>query len=211
MRKFFKNLSATLLAALLLSASISIPTFAASEKNFSIPESKDCSLTISNVVEEKTIGEYKIYVANAPVTVTFTGKGLGRESVWLMPDAEIISEKYFDEGLIYEDVTFKVKKYTYFGATEVFDEVTQEPDETQEISYLTGNYAEITKPGFYFVKGSAPATAGTSVWLQVTGDTTAPVTNEPTVVSAAPTASKVLVNSKPVSFSGIPKHYAHFV
>lgn len=139
----------------------------------------------------------------APVTVTFHGDTLCRESI------EYYSEGTFENGILHlpesgESVRFAVKNYTYIGETEVHDELTEEMWDIGV--YVTGNYATLTDPGYYLVLAGPEAAVPTQVYIQVVDSSTGETSDQPAApaepkpVSAIPTKSRVLVNGKEVAF-----------
>jgi hypothetical protein len=195
MRRILKNVSVILGVAVLVLATLSITALAAGEKRVDIGESSGCYVTVSNVVEEKTAGYYPLYIAASPVTIKFNGDGFSREFIYFIPQGKL-QDGEFEWGDSSEEVKFTVKKYTTYGSKEVFDELLQECEDMPY--YVSGNYATLTKPGYYTVNGAPEAAAGTTFIVQVTGKPSAE--SEPQVLTARPTASKVLVNGKAVSF-----------
>ncbi|NLZ53000.1 MAG: hypothetical protein GX892_07625 [Thermoanaerobacteraceae bacterium] len=189
MHKLFKQISLLLVVLTLISLSVST-AFAAEEKRIDIEDSKNCYITVSGVVDERQIESYTLYIVSAPSTVKFYGDGLSRQSILYLPEAKIQNNE-FVWGNKEEEVKFVVKKYKYYGDDKVYDEAQQMPEDMPY--YVSGNYAVLTKPGYYVVNGAPEAVAGTTFIIQVT-DAAA------VEQLAKPTTSKVLINGKAISF-----------
>lgn len=194
MNRLFRKISLFLVITILFSLVIPAAAFAASEKRVDI-EGTSAYVIISNVVEEKTVESYPLFVANAPVTVKFDGGSLGRQLVEYSTDGKL---KDGDFTGSFEEIKFDVEKYIIFvdGVEKAVDNLPKDYD--NEYKYQAGNYATLSKPGYYLVNGAPLAEAGETFIIQVTGDI--PVVTKPEILSALPTASKVLVNGKAVSF-----------
>jgi len=194
--KLFKGISLSIVLSFLMAVLVS-PAFAAEEFRVKVPGAGERYVAVSNVVDKKP--DIGLLVANAPATVTFHGNNLALERVTFFATGELKDGRlHFDgEG---EPVTFDVKKYTNPGQTEELDALVTAPLDIPE--YVTGNYATLSKPGYYVVVAAPEAIAPAVFTIQVTaqagGET--PATPEPVTVAAAPTASRVLVNGTPVSF-----------
>jgi hypothetical protein len=121
-----------------------------------------------------------LYIASESVTVTFNGDDLSMEFIECFTDAELKGDNITvnnSQGL----VKFEVQKYVYSGNSQEFDELVQAPEDIPV--YLTGNYAKLSKPGYYLVVAGPGAQ-----------------NNTPVTLSALPTASSVVVNGKAISF-----------
>jgi len=156
-------------------------------------------MTITNVVEQVP-AEVPLYIAESPVTVTFYGEGLCRETVEYYTQGEVTDYGITLDGFV-DYVPFAVKNYTYFGETEVHDALAEPPEDL--VVYVSGNYVTLTEPGYYVVTAAPEAAVGAEVVIQITSEA-APepaVTPDPAVVSAVPTPSKVLVNGQEISFA----------
>jgi hypothetical protein len=169
MKKLFVSTFSFIMAASLILSTWSLRAFASDEKRINVEGGKDCYITISNVVEEKTLESYPLLIANAPVTVKFVGTNLSRESIEFSTDEKLKDGKLDGN---FEQVKFTVKKYTPYGSNQVYDELTQSPEDM--VCYITDNYAVLTKPGYYFVNAAPEAFIGSSVIIQVTEGKAAP-------------------------------------
>lgn len=215
MRKISKKISVVLALILMVTSFASMTASAASEKRIDIAGSKGSYITISNVIEEKDLEFYpfKLYHANAPVTVKFEGGSLARQSIMYMPNGKIQNGEFI-WGENYEEVKFDVKKYVLYSyedgnTNEVKETVVDSiPDDYynnyfEVYGFAAGNYAILSKPGYYFINGAPEAEEGKSFIIQIGGETseeTSQVTEESNTLAAIPTSSKVLVNGKEVSF-----------
>lgn len=179
------------------------------EKAIDIADTEGYYIDISDVKEEKAAGSDTIYVTDTPVTITFYGEGLNRQSIYYLSDAKVDGSG-FVWGENSEKVAFTVKKYyPSLESGDTFNELVKEPENIPY--YLHGNYAVLTKPGYYSITGSMEASAGTTVIVQVTGNAASTPKEEPApapsnpvepavTVQATPTSSKVLVDGKAVAF-----------
>ncbi|RXT02843.1 hypothetical protein [Ammoniphilus sp. CFH 90114] len=149
------------MVVMLFSLTVSMSALAVSEKRVegSIEETKGMYVTISNVIKMKEASEtgypYDLYIANAPVTVTFGGK-IVNKSIQFYGNAM--------DGTINHDVQVK---------------------DNSALLKLSGYY----EVGF---SGDDSVGVGEGFFIQVQGGST--------TLPATPTASKVLVNGKEVSF-----------
>jgi hypothetical protein len=162
---------------------------AANETRIEIAGSKGSYFTVTNVIAQENAGDESMYVANAPVTITFHGDDLSFENIATIPD--------------YQRVPFGVKKYTNSDRHTVLDELVQQPDASNDHLYVTGNYATITKPGDYGIYAAPKGTSSTSMHIHVTqgqAEKESTGTDNPGTTMTTPTASKVLVNGKQISF-----------
>jgi hypothetical protein len=196
-----KRTSFMLVLALLVSVCVSLNALAAaSETKIDIYGSKGGYVTITNVVEEKPA--VPLYIANAPAIVTFHGEDLSMESIEYFSKATLNGDDITlndSEG----PIKFDVQKYYYSGDKEtVYDELSHAPEDVPV--YVTGNYATLSKPGYYMVMAGPEALYPEPFVIQVldNGDSSVKPESETKLetVSAAPTASKVMVNGKEVSF-----------
>lgn len=183
MSRRFKNISVMFVLALLVSVCASITAFAASEKT--IKTEQGGYVTITNIVKEIKFtpdgpgtGD-TIFVANAPVTITIHGDASER-SISYIPNAKL-SEGLLDMGEIREDIEIK------------------------------NNVAVLSKPGYYTgvarwsVDGILSPENEAGFVIQIVGGTVESKTESKSVakaetISAIPTASKVLVDGKEISF-----------
>lgn len=112
-----------------------------------------------------------------------------------MPNGKIQNGEFI-WGENYEEVEFDVKKYVLYSyedgnTNEVKETVVDSiPDDYynnyfEVYGFATGNYAILSKPGYYFINGAPEAEEGKE---------------ESNALAAIPTSSKVLVNGKEVSF-----------
>jgi len=196
-----RGLSVSLVLALVASVFVSSPVVAAEEARYEVESTRDAYISVTSVMNEYP--DVPLFVAQAPVTVTFHGDTLCREYI------EYYSDGAFENGILHlpdfgEPVRFEVKNYTYFGETEVYDELTEEMWDIGV--YVTGNYATLTDPGFYLVLAGPEAAAPTMIYIQVVDSAPGEATEEPAAqaepepVSATPTTSRVLVDGKEVAF-----------
>lgn len=195
--KIVKGISLSVVLGLLMAVLVS-PAFAAEEVRVRVRGSgSEKYVTVSNVVDQKP--EMNLLVANAPATVTFLGENLAMERITFFATGGIKDGELQLDG-DGEPVTFDVKKYTNPGETEVLDALVAPPEDIPV--YVTGNYATLSKPGYYVVAAAPEAVAPTFFYIQVTaqagGET--PATPKPAAVTAAPTSAKVLVDGRAVSF-----------
>ena len=194
MHGFMKGLSASVALGLVASVFTVSPALAAQEVRLDIPYSLNGYYTITNVVDTGFTTPV-LYRAVAPVTVTFYGDDLSRETIEY-------TEPQLQDGDVYfvpsgGSVSFTVKKFTYYGETEVHDGLTEEAWDTPV--YVTGNYAILTEPGYYLVKAGPAAAPPMQVAVQVVAQAAGePATED--AVPAIPTPSTVLVNGKAVAF-----------
>jgi hypothetical protein len=168
MKKSLKQISMMLVLVLFVTVYASLTAMAANEKRF---DSKNGSyVTISNVVEVKKIEDVgygeTMYVATAPVKVTFHGK--------LSDESEIAQWFEDDDGLNIIDIKNGAATLT-----------------------------ELTRYGVFPVFAGEDRGDNAAILLQVVASTTTTSKKEGTKsesLSTAPTAAKVLVNGKAVSF-----------
>lgn len=207
MSKSLKRLTITLLVSLLVSMIASVPVFAEDKM---INVSADQGISVTNFVESTKInGDEDLIVVREDSLVFFEGyKDFGYQDITYYPEAKNENGKLvLGKG---KEVMFEEKMYVikpeddfprYLGALpEGF---------TGEYFMASDNYAILRQAGFYEVTYStAPGAAKESLLIQVTGGVTSDeepaaepiVSPEPEVVTAVPTASKVIVNGKEVSF-----------
>lgn len=199
MNRVRNHVSIGLILGLLVSVLTAMPVFAADGTRIELPSSHGGYVIVSNVVESRP--EIPLYIANAPATVHFYGEDLAMERIEYYPTAEVKGEDITLPESPEGTVQFDVKQYTYYGETEVHDELVEEALDVPH--YLPGNYATLSKPGFYLVMGLSEAGAAPDLFVvQVLGQEAgeaAPIAS-PEPVTAVPTASKVLVNGEEVSF-----------
>lgn len=203
MNKGLQKISFVMVLSLILSVFATFTAAAASEAKFVYYGSKGGYITISNVIEEKS--KY-LFIASSPAKITFASDELGMQDIYYAPDAKISGTKvdWGDFGK-FEKVEFDVKKFTYAGEDKVYDEHLDTQFEN-EVSYLSGNYATLNKPGIYQVEVALPAQGSEVIAIQVVSQDQGAISepNKPTSTTvtekANPTASKVLINGKEVSF-----------
>ncbi len=215
MKKITKVLSVVLALALLLSVN-TLTGFAAEEKKFDV--SREGYVSVSNVTEEKAEGEFTLFVAKSPVKVTFHADDLELETIKYFVGSNVADG--VEWGSDDESVEFDVMKYKYYEEDTIYDYKTQSPKDM--FLYVSGNYATLTKPGYYLVHAMPYYAMGDMFLIQVTGEATsepkpsttpaptpvatpAPtpvVTPAPQPVNAKvkPTPSKVIVDGKVISF-----------
>jgi len=209
MRLGFKSMSITLAFALIVSMVGSLTAFASSEKRVDIEGSENVKdsignyFTISNVIEEKIVDSNTIFTANAPVKVTFVGKGIGRQHVEYSTDGKL---KDGDLTGDFEEVEFDVQKFVLVKYSEVengetaYTPVDSLPaDYDGEYMYQSGNYVTLTKPGYYYVWGSPMVMEGTGAIVHIAGES-APESIQPAGITVEPNASNVVVDGKVVAF-----------
>jgi hypothetical protein len=217
MGKRLKRVSVTLLVSLLISIIASIPAMA-EDGDKTVKVSGDQEITITDFVKDaKVNGDKNLIVVKADASVFFDGyKDYGSQSVTFYPDA-----KYSNDTLELgsgTEVTFDEKYYVIKKDDDFPGYMQALPDGYDGEYFLAaGNFASLEKMGFYEISYSAsPAAAPESILVQVIeGDKTAdePATepsndpgNEPgsepalQPATAVPTASKVIVDGKEVSF-----------
>lgn len=195
LQKKSKILVGYVVVALVVSLFTAHPASAAQDVRVDVRDSHGSFITVTNVVE--TNPAVPMYIADAPAVVTFQGETLSLESIVYYPTAELQENNLKLTGTE-EYVKFDVKKYTLYGDTTVHDELQEESLDIP--LYVTGNYATLSKPGYYYVNAAPEAAASTYFVVQIVAPGEKPATAEPETVSAAPTASKVLVNGKEISF-----------
>ncbi|MDF2926240.1 MAG: hypothetical protein K0R57_5154 [Paenibacillaceae bacterium] len=221
MGKRLKRVSATLLVSLLISVFVSVPVFAEGDKAVKISEKQDINL--SNYVETaKVNGDAELIVVKASSHVFFDGyKDYGHQAVTYYPNARN-NDGALDLGEGTE-VVFGEKFYVIHEEDNEMPRYSNALPEGFSGEYFLagGNYAILEQPGFYeVIYATAPAAASESFLVQVIkGDepaeveddaeeaaveeqTSAETQDKPELqpASAVPTASKVLVNGKEVSF-----------
>lgn len=197
MHKTTRCLAASMVLGLAASCLAVSPACAAEEARYDVEGSSGSYVTISNVVAE--VPAAILFVAEAPVKVTFHGGDLSSEYIMAYEGAEVADDIVHLHTPL-DLVRFDVKYYTYFGETQVRDERTEEME--KEGVYLTGNYATLTTPGYYVVATAPLHVSPTWIHVQVvepSAHQSAP-TAAPEAVSAVPTASRVLVDGKEVAF-----------
>ncbi|OPH53487.1 hypothetical protein BC351_06375 [Paenibacillus ferrarius] len=172
MRKSIQRTSVILALVLLVAVFASFTAFAANEKRFDLKNGN--YVTISNVVETKKTKDVgygdTLYVVTAPVTITFHGEITEEASIAKWVD---------DESLDYvniKDNKAELTEAVRYGVFPVFKNEAREDNAAILLQVVAG-----------------------------TAETTKPVTNPPIETTAqsllvAPTAAKVLVNGKSVSF-----------
>lgn len=213
MRKVSKILSFVLLLALLISV-CALTGYAAEEKK--VEASSRSKVVVSNVLEEKEVDGYTVFVTKAPVKVTFEGSDLCDERVYFYPEG-FISGNFVRWGETAISVNFDVMKYKYFEEDTVYDMNTQPPEE-DIVLMVSGNYATIDKPGLYSVSARPEAVAGAFFLIQVAEGTSEPTPTPvptptpaptptpttkpetPATVKVKPTPSTVIVNGKVIPF-----------
>lgn len=226
MRKSFKGLAATLMAAALFTGA-SIPVMAAEEKQTTVEGHRNTTagtIKLTNIDEETSVARhedhkdtdrYKMYIAKGPVTVKFEGDGFSAETVTHWPLASIENDVFYMNDMDV-DIRFTVMNYSYPGSTEVFDALKDSPDDMP--IYQSGNYAVLNEPGYYTVWGAAEAMEGATIVVHIDPDGKQAGNGEPgsgekddkpltqddagaaKTLSATPTASNVLVNGKKTAF-----------
>ncbi len=214
MKKITKVLSVVLALALLLSVN-TLTGFAAEEKRFDV--SREGYVSVSNVTEEKAAGAFTVFVAKSPVKVTFHADDLELESIRYFVGSKVVADGV-EWGSDDESVEFDVMKYKYYEEDTIYDMKTQQPDDM--VLYVSGNYATLTKPGYYVVHGMPNYSMGDMFLIQITGEATSepkpsttptpaatpaptPVVTpapQPVIAKVKPTPSKVIVDGKTISF-----------
>lgn len=192
MKNLLKRFSITLVIVMMLS--VSSVFAAATEKRIEISDGN--YVTISNITQEQKEEDYTIYTAQSPVKVTFIGDNLCWEEI------SYIKDEQQDEAT---EIPFDVKKckilYSENADPEkVYDANSEFPDDELPL-YVSGNYATLTKPGFYTIFAGLEAEAPTYVIVLIE-ESKSPSVNQqaPATATATSTSSKVLVNGKAVSF-----------
>lgn len=213
MGKSLKRVSVTLLVSLLISMLASIPVFA-DEGDKSVKVSDDQEINISNFVKDaKVNGGKDLIVVKAGGTLFFDGyTDYGSQGVTYYPDAQLSGDKLeLGKGT---DVKFEEKYYVIKKEDDFPGYMTALPDGYDGEYFLAaGNFLYLEKTGFYEISYSpAPASASESFLLQViegdktseepAGEPAAEPGKEPALkpATAVPTASKVMVDGKEVSF-----------
>lgn len=205
MSMLFKKVSVTLVLALVVSVSASLSAFASSEIRVEMNDSKGQFITVSNVVEEKALdfegASHPVYIVNAPAVVKFDGGSFRSQYIGYSTEFEIIDGNIATKT---DMVEFDVNKYVILGKDGTYDS-RPKPDIKNGIipGGASGNFATLNKEGYYLVSGvpyddKKSSSKGTSILVQVTGRTT--VEAKTVTITATPTASKVLVNGKEISF-----------
>jgi hypothetical protein len=199
--KYRQGSSIIALLTLLISLFVASPA-QADNLRVDILSGRGAYVTVTNVI--MTEPEARLYIAKGPVTITFNGKNLAWESIDYAPTVERHGiDIQFPEAT--EVVTFDVKRYTNTGETAVLDELVQQPGDYP--IYVTGNYATLSKPGYYMVITAPEAAAPTMFTIQVLeeGDGAPLIDDEGEAAEseeiwAVPTSAKVLVNGEAVAF-----------
>lgn len=210
MKIFKRSISVTLVMLIIISLSFTTMVFGESEKRIDVDYSDGCYVTVSNMENESTVYRiednylddsivYMPYITvKSPSVVKFINGDtekwesvLSFEDVFYLPNGKIENEQLiFGEG--YDIIVFDVKDEK---------EVSEEGPPT----YSSGNYATLTKPGLYYISASPEAVESTIFVVNVEGDSDNSINDEMDVeqeeiLSAFPTASKVLVDGSEVSF-----------
>jgi hypothetical protein len=192
MGKVLKKISVTLVLTLLVSVFASTTVIAASEKR--IETKQGGYVTVSNIVEEIKFTDEgagvgnTIYVANGPVTIRASGDNM-RPITRYYPNAQL-SDGFFLLGDTYENINngrFFMDVYTklvepgYYSVSVQFD--------------YAGRFSQGSS-----IESTSDNTA--AFVIQIVGEPTTKTKPEPKpeLVEAKPTSSKVLVNSKEISF-----------
>jgi hypothetical protein len=216
MNKRFMKFSTMLVLALVISVFASISALAASEVRVDVEEGNGQYITISNVVEEKAL-DFDVHidpylVAQAPVTVKFDGGSFFHQYISYSTNFKLYEGSV---AMPSEEVQFDVHKYVILGEEEIYD-TRPTPDIENGIipGGASGNYATLTKPGYYLISATASMDydQGTMFLILINGEGVEkiinetepepepePVLNQVTAV-ATPTASKILIDSKEVAF-----------
>lgn len=209
MRKRFKRTSVALLAALLISLCASASAFAGNEKMVMV--SDDQVIFVSNYVKQEKVNESaNLLTVTAPASIFFDGyKNYGYQGVTYYPEAQ------YKNGTLElgkgEEVEFSEKYYVIHEKdNEMPRYSTALPENFTGVYYMAAsNYASVEKEGVYEISYSAsPAAARESFFVQaIKGDgvqeqpsSEAVEKPEPQPAAAVPTASKVIVDGKEVSF-----------
>jgi len=186
MKKKVLKIPYVLVLGLFVSVFASITAIAANAERTVTKEGG--SVTLTNVVEEIRIIDEgagvgdTIYVADAPVKITITGDDF-HSRIGLLPEAKL-ADDFFDIGASFEEIQ------------------------------LSQNVVELTKPGYYAVEvrfgsGYSYLNVAQLAIQVVNGSGDEPTSKDSpndkqdgtaSSVPARPTASKVLVNGKEVSF-----------
>ncbi len=171
--------------------SVNLAFAAPSEKRIDI--SKKSYVTVTNVTSSQEVDSDWILTANSPVKITFNGDNLAWEEISYSKTVEQEDPS---------DITFDVKKYTLpysDDTTKVYDERIEKSDDIP--LYVSGNYATLTAPGYYYVIVGPEAVSPTVIIINIVGNTSSVTPpSAPKTASASATSSKVLVNGKAVSF-----------
>ncbi len=218
MKKVSKILSIVIAFALLLSVN-TLAGFAANEKRVDV--SREGYVSVNNVTEEKAAGAFKLFVAKSPVKVTFHADDLSLEYITYFVGSKVVADGV-EWGSDDEPVGFDVMKYKYYEDDTIYDMKTQAPEDI--IQYVSGNYATLTKPGYYVVHAMPDYSMGDMFLIQITGETTSepkPTTTpaptatpvptpvatptpkpvpQPVTAKVKPTPSKVIVDGKAIAF-----------
>jgi hypothetical protein len=216
-KKAFVRSSLLLLLSLVVFVNASIVAMAASEKRVDLQNNRGLYLTISNVIDEKSVMLYgsmetPVFVSNGPVTVTFEGeKDWGRLYVEYSVDGKL-KDGIMDGELEYMTIEGKKfivhrEEYQEFSGKKIdsaeewvtIDSIDEDYDGS--INYPAGAYATLTTPGYYLVWGSKEAVEEDTYVIQVVDKTSNDVVNpKPSVLKAIPNASDVIVNSTTTPF-----------
>lgn len=220
MRACLKRTSVTLMVSLLISIFALVPAFA-EESDTVVSVSDDQEISISNFVnKEKVNGDKDLLIVKADASVFFDGyKDYGYQGVTYYPEAQNKNGSLeLGKGAELEFV----EKFYVMKAKDDFPQYTKKLPEGYAGEYFLagGNFAVLEKAGFYEISFSPePGAAKESFFVQAIAggaqeqssvepenkpapQPSAEQENKPELkpATAVPTASKVVVDGKEVSF-----------